>query len=91
MTDLVDPTKIERIVGAARQDDAHLGRAVSSEQQVYILHSGQCRASGRDLRACEYSLALDEGIDEDDWCDAEDVPVVLGVRDGLLIPLARLQ
>lgn len=90
MTDLVDATEIERIVGIGRHDSRHYGKAVSSEQTVYILHSMLCKTSGRDLRECAFSLALDTGIDEYDWSDAEDMTVRLTFsRDRKLVP-ARL-
>jgi hypothetical protein len=67
MTNLVPADQIERLVGARRHPLAHLGRAVSAEQTVYILHSHACKDSGIDLRACDYSRALDRGIDPIDW------------------------
>ncbi|MFC7450529.1 hypothetical protein [Rhodococcus daqingensis] len=89
MSDLVPDDQIERIVGVGRHRKAHFGRAVSSEQTVYVLHSRECRDSGRDLRECRYSVALDLGIDPDRWAGDQDVPVVLGVWNGRLIPLLR--
>lgn len=86
MTDLVPPEDIERIVGARRHKYRHLGRAVSVEQTVYILHSYRCLDSGADLRDCAWSLALDRGIDLDDWRDDQDRPVVLGIWGDRLIP-----
>ncbi len=90
MSDLVDPAKIEAIVGASRHPHLHLGRAVSSERTVYILHSEACINSGRDLRDCSWSWALDAGIDAEDWDGWEDRAVVLAKkRDGngwLLVP-----
>lgn len=62
MSDLVPADQIEQIVGARRHKLAHLGRAVSAEQTVYVLHSFACRDSGIDLRTCVYSRALDAGI-----------------------------
>lgn len=79
MTGLVPPESIEKIVGGKRQPVSHLARAVSSEQQVYILHSQQCIDSGIDLRHCDYSVALDKGIDLRDW--VVDVPVLAAVND----------
>lgn len=75
MSDIVPAEDIERIVGMERHPTEHWGRAVSAEQRVYILHSRECLDSGRDLRECPYSLALDNGIDPFDW--TEDVPVSL--------------
>lgn len=87
MADLVPTDQIERIVGASRHPLRHLGRAVSAEQTVYILHSGRCYASGIDLRDCSYSRWLDHGIDPAEWQGWEDKPVVLNVnRHGRLIP-----
>ena len=83
MTKLEDPSKIEAIVGAKRHQTEHIGRAVSAEQQVYILHSVECVeeiiARGSDLRACRYSQALDSGIDMGLWEGFEDVPLVLAI------------
>lgn len=91
MSDLVSPDDIERIVGTKRRHDYHVGRAVSAEQTVYILHSHECRDSGRDLRDCPFSIALDRGINERDWSGMEDGPVVLGIdADGSLVPTGRM-
>lgn len=87
MTDLVDPNIIQEIVGRPRHPVAHLGRAVSEEGQVYILHSQWCKERTRDLRDCVYSRALDRGIDLALWADYEDQPVRLGLDpDHGLIP-----
>ncbi len=83
MTDLVPADRIEKIVGMSRHPTDHLGRAVSAEQTVYILHSAECRDSGIDLRDCEYSTALDDGIDPDDFVG--DMPVLLEITDGHLV------
>ena len=77
MSRLEPGDKIEAIVGAKRHPTYHLGRAVSAEQRVYVLHSAECAASGIDLRDCQYSEALDLGIDLDVWGDCEDRPVRL--------------
>jgi hypothetical protein len=87
MTDLVNPAKIEQIVGTNRHRKAHYGRAVSAEQTVYILHSQECVDSGIDLRKCRFSLALDLGIDEYEWSQMEDRPVPLTVSRKRLVPL----
>lgn len=86
MTDLVDPSEIERIVGVPRHATEHWGRAVSVAETVYVLHSQECRDSGRDLRACRFSLALDRGIDAGAWDGWEDAPVRLEIWYGLLSP-----
>lgn len=89
MTRLESADKIEGIVGAKRDATQHLGRAVSAEQRVYILHSEECRARGIDLRKCEYSIALDYGIDLDIWEDFQDRVVTLAIDadEGDLLPL----
>lgn len=79
MTRLEPSETIEATVGAKRHATSHLGRAVSAEQRVYILHSQECVDSGIDLRECEYSRALDCGIDMGVWWDAQDAPVVLAI------------
>jgi hypothetical protein len=83
MSDLVPADRIERIVGASRHPTDHIGRAVSSERTVYILHSRECRDSGIDLRECPYSLALDRGIGLSGW--KEDVATRLEIIDGRLV------
>lgn len=87
MADLVPSDQIEAIVGASRHPTAHIGRAVSAEQTVYILHSVRCLESGRDLRECRFTVALDRGIDLELWDDIQDRPVQLGVAAGDLVPL----
>jgi len=62
MTELVDPSKIEELVGVNRHAEWHYVRAVDDEQIVYILHSQECVDSTPDLRDCPYSQALDHGL-----------------------------
>ncbi len=82
---------IEQIVGAPRARNLHLGRAVSEDQRVYILHSQQCIDSGRDVRECTFSRAMDNGIDVDYWwLGCEDIAVVLGVRGPHLVPVRKV-
>lgn len=88
MSELVDPAAIESIVGAPRADLLHIGRAVSSEQMVFVMHSRKCVESGTDPRDCIYSLACDEGIDLAEWGGHEDMPVILDIEDGRLVPLS---
>lgn len=83
MSELVDADEIEGIVGVERHPTNHYARAVSSEQTVYILHSQQCVDRGQDLRDCMYSLALDRGIDPDEW--VEDEPLRVMVSFGRLV------
>lgn len=89
MTRLESSKTIEKTVGASRHATLHLGRAVSRERRVYILHPAMCVASVADLRTCEYSIALDRGIDVDEWAGAEDRPVILRIDDdaGDLVPV----
>lgn len=90
MSDLVPTDQIEALVGAPRHETQHLARAVSSEQTVYVLHSRQCltdsRRFGRDLRDCPFSLALDNGIDTDEWVEHEDDAVAVVVEAEQLVP-----
>ena len=86
MTNIVSPNRIEEIVGVRRHDQAHYGRAVSTEQTFYILHSQRCLDSGVDLRECRYSVALDRGIEMEVWDDLQDRPVVLGLGQDRLVP-----
>lgn len=91
MTELVPRQDIETIVGVTRHHSQHWGRAVSKERTVYILHSQECldeynlcTDSGVDLRDCPYSLALDEGIELEEWI--EDLPVQLRILGGRIMP-----
>jgi hypothetical protein len=84
MSELVPSNEIERVVGAKRHEWKHQARAVSAEQTVYILHSQQCLDSGVDLRDCEFSLALDRGINPRHW--REDVALIVEVINGSLRP-----
>lgn len=90
MTNLVPATDIEQIVGAVRHPTLHVARAVSAEQTVYILHSQQCLDSGRDLRQCPFSLALDNGIDLDDWSASQDIAVIVMLSGVAATPVRRL-
>lgn len=85
MSELVDPAKIEALVGTSRNPKKHLGRADWDEKVVYILHSRECVDSGIDLRECEYSKALDLGIDEKEWIFNWPVPLKID-EWGMLIP-----
>ena len=92
MSNLVPAEDIENIVGGARDSIEHRGRAVSTEQTVYILHSKECLDKGGDLRDCPYSTALDRGVAMDRWSGYEDKPVALWVSagSGRLIPMREL-
>jgi len=79
MTRLESPQKLEQLMGAPRHAVHHLGRAVAAELRVYILHSQECLDAGGDLRDCEYSEALDLGIEPAVWNGHEDVTVVLSI------------
>ena len=91
MSELVNPAEIEQIVGAKRHPTRHIGRAIESEQTVYILHSRECVDSGINLRRCDFSLALDAGIHRANWETAISlgVPVWLEVIGNLLVPTGR--
>lgn len=87
MTDRVPADQIERIVGARRRKSAHLARAVSAEKTVYILHPEECIRRQADLRLCAFSLALDRGIEMDDWAPAQDKPVEVSIWHRRLVPV----
>ena len=85
MTDPVPAVSIEQIVGRRRHPTDHIARRIG--QAVYILHSVECRESGHDLRACDYSRALDMGCGVVSWEPYGESPVVVAVsRGGVLIP-----
>lgn len=85
MSELVDPSEIEGIVGVQRHPTEHWGRLVSAEEMVYILHSAECVDSGIDLRDCPYAIAADDGVDLEQW--GQDVAVRLNIgRYGILEP-----
>lgn len=91
MSELVDSNRIEEKVGALRHYYLHRGRAVSSEQAFYILHSQVCIDSGVDLRECPFSHALDRGIDLTVWDGWKDSAVNLCVAEnGYLYPIIFL-
>ncbi len=91
MSEVQEPAVVRAVVGADRREGEHVGRVVSEEERVYVLHSERCIASGIDLRVCAFSAALDRGIDAAVWREHMDVPVVLGIGDALgdLEPRAR--
>jgi len=89
MTDLVPQEKIEDIVGASRDSVLHLGRAVSAEEIVYILHSHLCLKANADLRDCIFSKALDAGIDLEKWEPFLDETVVLQWSESELLPFCK--
>ncbi|GAA3730239.1 hypothetical protein GCM10022239_03540 [Leifsonia bigeumensis] len=90
MSRLESAATIEAKVGVERHPVFHWARAVSAEQRVYVLHSAKCRDSGIDLRDCEFSVALDRGIEaavpRAGWAGQYDRPVVLCIFRGYLIP-----
>lgn len=90
MSKLEPADQIEATVGAKRHPTAHIARAVSSEQRVYVLHSAECVARGIDLRKCVFSTALDHGIDMGAWEQFQNVPVVVRVDEEFddLVPSA---
>lgn len=75
----MDPATIEQIVGARRHARRHIARAVSEEENVYLLHSAECKDSGIDLTACLYSIVLSRGINRDRWDGWEDKPVLVSI------------
>lgn len=87
MSDLVVPQDVQEIVGQPRQQSVHMGRAVSAEGRVYIMHSQSCYDQVADLRKCRYSKALDAGIDPSKWAAWQDRPVLLCVVNGELLPV----
>jgi hypothetical protein len=84
MTEIVPREDIENHVGRQRHPSDHYGRWNTSEGRFYILHSYECVTKGEDLRQCEFSLALDRGIDFEHW--HENVPVRLSITNGRLVP-----
>lgn len=90
MTDLVAPETIGGIVGAPRDETLHIGRAVSDDATVYVLHSAQCLEMYDDARDCPFSRALDVGVDGGAWEHFTDMPVVLKINGlyGDLEPVA---
>lgn len=91
MSELVDPAEIERIVGVLRHPTKHWARAVSEEQTVYILHSQECKDTQDDLRDCQFSIALEAGLEDvwKYWEDLQDTPVAVRIWYGYLVPPMR--
>lgn len=80
---------IENIVGTSRHGTRHIARAVSKDEEVYILHSRSCLLSHQtvSLTACSYSMMLDSrGIDEDTWYGFTDKPVYVRLTTKGLVP-----
>lgn len=91
MTSLLDPSEAMRKVGAYRKWHEHLARADSHTRVVYLLHSHTCLKTKTPLTECEYSLALDLGIDETMWATSQDTAVKVKIdKHGRLIPLDSL-
>lgn len=89
MTELVDPTEIEGIVGVKRHETYHIARWIVDAGQIFILHSQVCVDGDWDLRECPYSQALDKGASAD-FYDYANKPVVVVVSlDGTLQPLGK--
>ena len=90
MTDKVDPGRIEAIVGVERHATQHFARAVTSERVVYVLHSHECLAEHADLRDCDFSTALDRGIEHhipwSGWRRVPNRPVRVQIFRGWLVP-----
>lgn len=84
MAEHVPAEQIEGIVGVHRHPKLHIGRAVSDERKVYVLHPHTCLDAYPDLTVCPVSVALDAGIDAAEW--VEDVPFVVTVDAGRLVP-----
>lgn len=89
MTELIDPTEVERLVNARRHPTEHIGLANSHDGKTYLLHSKQCLDSGIDLRTCEFAYAQDAGIDMAVWEDRQDHPYILRIVEGQLVPLKK--
>ena len=87
MSDRVDSDKIEEIVGTYRRIYAHVARCVDDEQKVYLLHPHNCKDRYDDLRDCEYSLAMDNGVDRDLFGDG---PTMVSVVGSKLVPTRLL-
>lgn len=91
MVELVDPKKIEQIVGEQRHTTFHIGRAKSEDKNVYIMHSKNCLDEhADDLTVCSFSVALDNTPDpwqDDLWDKMRDKPVVLSVVQDRIVPV----
>lgn len=87
MTDLVHPDHIEELVGARRHPTLHQGNVGLT---TYILHSEECRSTTADLRYCEYSIALDRGIDLVAFAGYRQRPVILTINAGHLAPVPEI-
>lgn len=90
MSKKVDPSAIEKIVGAPRNRKAHFGKLMSDEDRMYIMHSHECVRDNEDLRQCKFSLAMDRNMPEAIWNKYADKTVLLGVMEGALVPLIEL-
>lgn len=86
MAELQKSGVVERVVGLPRHPTIHQGRLVGEDDdaargEVWILHSQQCLdnmlGTTGGLQACEYSRALDGGINLSHWQVDVSCPVVI--------------
>lgn len=90
MAELMGVTELRSVFkDIERPEGDHLGYARSEVEAVYVMHSRACLRTPHQgsLLDCEYSLALDEGIDTERWKDHQDTVVKIEIEDGRLVPV----
>lgn len=81
MSQLQSASDVLAVVGVERQATVHYGKLLDGE--VWILHSQECldaAANGGDLRDCDFSKALDVGIDPRQWHEGVACPLRVDTR-----------
>lgn len=82
MADRVPASQIETIVGIERHRIRHYARVTSADRIIYVLHSHACWDDPIPLQDCEFSLALENDIDELEWAAYLDRPVPVLIDEG---------
>lgn len=90
MSKLVPTEEVESVVGATRHQTLHIGRAVTETETLYLLHPHSCKDTGIDLRECEYSLAMDIGINPERWTNFFDQAVFVEIENEMVVPVSTI-
>lgn len=88
---LTDDAEVNEAVfqatGVHRHRVHHYGRHVRSSGRIVLIHSATCMAEDTLLTDCVFSQALSEDVDMLAWKHVSNVPVVVTVQNGCVVPL----
>jgi len=79
MAERVPAADIETVVGIERHLTLHYARVNTAWRITYVLHSHACWDAPTPLLECEFSIALEQPIDELEWAAYLDRPVAVSV------------